>query len=138
MVDWEFTVLLLSNGILTGLMYSLIALGFVLVYKATDAVNFAQGEFVMFAGFVTVGGLTVAGVPLWLSVLAALVAMIAFGFGLERVVLRKLIGRPVIDAFYSGLSEVDLTTAITYEDGRQATIQSTVQIVEVEGTPAHV
>jgi branched-chain amino acid transport system permease protein len=94
--DWQFSVLLLSNGVLIGLMYSLIALGFVLVYKATDAVNFAQGEFVMIAGFVAVGGLTVAGAPLWLSVLAALVAMIAFGFALERVMLRKLIGRPVI------------------------------------------
>ena len=45
---------------------------------------------------------------------------------------------PVIDAFYSGLSEVDLTTAITYEDGRQANIQSKVRIEDVEGTPAHV
>jgi len=95
-VDWQFSLLLLSNGVLIGLMYSLIALGFVLVYKATDAVNFAQGEFVMIAGFVVVGGLTVAGVPLWLSIGAALVGMIAFGFALERVVLRKLIGRPVI------------------------------------------
>jgi branched-chain amino acid transport system permease protein len=95
-VDWEFTALLLSNGVLIGLMYSLIALGFVLVYKATDAVNFAQGEFVMIAGFVAVGALTVLGVPLWLSILAALVGMIVFGFALERVMLRKLIGRPVI------------------------------------------
>ena len=96
MVDWQFTMLLLSNGVLIGLMYSLIALGFVLVYKATDAVNFAQGEFVMIAGFVAVGALTVLGVPLWLSILAALVGMIVFGFALERVMLRKLIGRPVI------------------------------------------
>jgi branched-chain amino acid transport system permease protein len=95
-VDWQFTALLLSNGVLIGLMYSLIALGFVLVYKATDAVNFAQGEFVMIAGFVAVGALTVLGVPLWLSILAALVGMIVFGFALERVMLRKLIGRPVI------------------------------------------
>jgi branched-chain amino acid transport system permease protein len=94
--EWHFTMLLLSNGVLMGLMYSLIALGFVLVYKATDAVNFAQGEFVMIAGFVAVGALTVAGAPLWLSITAALAAMIAFGFGLERVMLRKLIGRPVI------------------------------------------
>ena len=96
MGDWQFTVLLLSNGVLIGLMYSLIALGFVLVYKATDAVNFAQGEFVMIAGFVAVGALTVLGIPLWLSILAALVGMVAFGFALERVMLRKLIGRPVI------------------------------------------
>jgi len=96
MLDWQFSLLLLSNGVLIGLMYSLIALGFVLVYKATDAVNFAQGEFVMIAGFVVVGGLTVAGVPLAVAVAGGLVAMIAFGFALERVVLRKLIGRPVI------------------------------------------
>ncbi|HEY7520975.1 MAG TPA: branched-chain amino acid ABC transporter permease [Methylomirabilota bacterium] len=94
--DFQFTMLLLSNGVLIGLMYSLIALGFVLVYKATDAVNFAQGEFVMIAGFVAVGALTVAGIPLWISIFLALAAMIAFGFGLERVMLRKLIGRPVI------------------------------------------
>ena len=95
-LDLHFSLLLLSNGILIGLMYSLVALGFVLVYKATDAVNFAQGEFVMIAGFVAVGSLTVLGVPLWLSVLAALVGMILFGFALERVMLRKLIGRPII------------------------------------------
>src|SRR5438874_11189767 len=77
-------------------MYSLIALGFVLVYKATDAVNFAQGEFMMIAGFVAVSALTVAGIPLWLSILTSLGGMIAFGFALERVMLRKLIGRPVI------------------------------------------
>ncbi len=96
MLDWQFTALLLSNGVLIGLMYSLIALGFVLVYKATDAVNFAQGEFVMIAGFVAVGALTVLGIPLWLSILISLVGMIVFGFALERVMLRKLIGRPVI------------------------------------------
>jgi branched-chain amino acid transport system permease protein len=94
--DVGFLLLLLSNGVLIGLMYSLIALGFVLVYKATDAVNFAQGEFVMIAGFIAVGTLTVLGLPLWVSVAAALIGMIAFGFALERVMLRKLIGRPVI------------------------------------------
>jgi branched-chain amino acid transport system permease protein len=96
MLEWQFSLLLLSNGVLIGLMYSLIALGFVLVYKATDAVNFAQGEFVMISGFVVVGGLTVLGVPLWLSIAAAVIGMVAFGFVLERVMLRKLIGRPVI------------------------------------------
>ena len=95
-LDPQFTLLLISNGILIGLMYSLIALGFVLVYKATDAVNFAQGEFVMIAGFVAVGALTILGVPLWLSIVAALIGMVVFGFLLERIMLRKLIGRPVI------------------------------------------
>jgi branched-chain amino acid transport system permease protein len=95
-IEWEFTALLLSNGILIGLMYSLIALGFVLVYKATDAMNFAQGEFVMLGGFVAAGCLMVWGVPLWLSVVFAIAGMVILGFALERVMLRKLIGRPVI------------------------------------------
>jgi len=95
-VDWQFTALLLSNGVLIGLMYSLIALGFVLVYKATDAINFAQGEFVMISGFVAAGCLMVWGTPLWLAVALALGGMIILGFALERVMLRRLIGRPVI------------------------------------------
>jgi branched-chain amino acid transport system permease protein len=94
--DLGFFFLLLSNGLLIGLMYSLIALGFVLVYKATDAINFAQGEFVMIAGFVAAGVLTLWGAPLWVAVVLALASLVAFGFVLERVMLRKLIGRPVI------------------------------------------
>ncbi|MGH7752907.1 MAG: branched-chain amino acid ABC transporter permease [Gemmatimonadales bacterium] len=96
MVDWSFFGLLISNGVLIGLMYSLIALGFVLVYKATDAINFAQGEFVMIAGFVVAVALGAYGAPLPVAAAAGLAGMIAFGFGLERVVLRPLIGRPVV------------------------------------------
>jgi len=94
--DFSFFLLLMSNGLLIGLMYSLIALGFVLVYKATDAINFAQGEFVMIAGFVAAGALMVWGAPLWVAVTLALASLVAFGFVLERVMLRRLIGRPVI------------------------------------------
>ncbi len=91
-----FFLLLMSNGVLIGLMYSLIALGFVLVYKATDAINFAQGEFVMISGFVVAACMLFYKAPLWLAVGIGLAAMIAFGFGLERVMLRRLIGRPII------------------------------------------
>jgi len=91
-----FFLLLMSNGLLIGLMYALIALGFVLVYKATDAVNFAQGEFVMISGILVAAVLDLWGAPLWVAILLGIGAMIAFGFGLERVMLRKLIGRPVI------------------------------------------
>ena len=94
--EWGFTILLLTNGILIGLMYSLIALGFVLVYKATDAINFAQGEFVMLAGFIIAGLLVLGGAPFWLGVVVAIAAMVIFGFGLERIVLRPLLGRPII------------------------------------------
>ena len=59
--DLEFVFALVLSGASIGLMYSLIALGFVLVYKATDAINFAQGEFVMLAGMVVVTVLGRAG-----------------------------------------------------------------------------
>jgi ABC-type branched-subunit amino acid transport system permease subunit len=77
-------------------MYSLIALGFVLVYKATDAINFAQGEFVMLAGMIVVTVLGFSGAPLIVGIIVVLAAMIGFSFGLETVVLRPLLGRPVV------------------------------------------
>ncbi len=95
-VDWQFTLVLVTNGVLIGLMYALIALGFVLIYKATDAINFAQGEFVMFAGFIAAAAAGIFGLSFWLSALIAIAGMVALGFGLERVVLRPLIGRPII------------------------------------------
>jgi branched-chain amino acid transport system permease protein len=94
--EWQFTLVLLTNGVMIGLMYALIALGFVLIYTATDAINFAQGEFVMFAGFLAAGAIDIAGAPFWLGALVAIAGMVILGFGLERVVLRPLIGRPVI------------------------------------------
>jgi branched-chain amino acid transport system permease protein len=112
--EWQFTLVLLTNGIMIGLMYALIALGFVLIYKATDAINFAQGEFVMFAGFLAAVSAEIAGMPFWLSSLLAIGGMIALGFGLERVVLRPLIGRPVIAVVMAtiGLAAVLRGTAV--------------------------
>src|SRR5918999_963800 len=94
--DLEFLFALVLSGISIGLMYALIALGFVLVYKATEAINFAQGEFVMLAGYVAAAGLAVSGMPVLGAVVGAIMVMIAFGFALERVVLRPLLGRPVV------------------------------------------
>jgi len=94
--DLEFLLALLLNGASIGLMYSLIALGFVLVYMATDAINFAQGEFVMMAGLIAAAVLGAEGTWLFAAVVATLAVMIGFGFALERVVLRPLLGRPVV------------------------------------------
>src|ERR1700720_3615977 len=112
--DLQFTLFLLTNGVMIGLMYALIALGFVLIYKATDAINFAQGEFVMFAGFLAAGAAEIAGAPFWVSALIAIAGMVALGFGLERVVLRPLIGRPVIAVVMAtiGLAAVLRGTAV--------------------------
>src|SRR5512143_3776970 len=95
MFDWGFTLVLVTNGVLIGLMYSLIALGFVLIYKATDAINFAQGEFVMLAGFMATAVLAVE-LPIWVAIAAAILGMIALSFALERAVLRPLLGRPAV------------------------------------------
>ena len=94
--ELEFAFALMVSGISIGLMYSLIALGFVLVYKATDAINFAQGEFVMLAGFFATTALSVKGVPVLAAVLFAVVAMVLLSFVLEKAVLRPLLGRPVV------------------------------------------
>ena len=79
--EWQFTLVLLTNGVMIGLMYALIALGFVLIYKATDAINFAQGEFVMFAGFLAAGAAELAGAPFWVSALLSVA-----GFAIDRFV----------------------------------------------------
>jgi branched-chain amino acid transport system permease protein len=94
--ELEFATALVVSGLSIGLMYSLIALGFVLVYKATEAINFAQGEFVMLAGFVAAVTLGVKGTPVAVAIAASVAVMIVFGFALERIVLRPLLGRPII------------------------------------------
>src|SRR4030095_7233424 len=92
----EFFLELLVNGLLVGMMYALVALSFVLIYKATSVINFAQGELVMFGGFIAAAMLTRYDLPLAIALPVALGLMISFGFMLERGMLRPLIGRPVI------------------------------------------
>jgi branched-chain amino acid transport system permease protein len=84
------------NGLLIGLMYALVAVGFVLIYKATSVINFAQGDLVMFAAYGAAVMLGLGWLPLWVVIPVLLVGMIALGFVLERGVLRPLIGQPVI------------------------------------------
>ena len=93
--ELQFALALVVSGLSIGLMYSLIALGFVLVYKATDAINFAQGEFVMLAGFVAAVALG-GKIPVVAAVAVAVIVMVVFSFALERVVLRPLLGRPIV------------------------------------------
>jgi branched-chain amino acid transport system permease protein len=91
-----YYVELLINGVLVGTLYSLIALGFVLIYKASDVINFAQGEFVMFAGYVVAACVQLYGWPLWVAIPVGVVAMVALGFAVEMAVLRHLVGQPVV------------------------------------------
>ena len=92
----QFLVELVSNGFLTGLMYSLVAVGFVLIYKSTDAINFAQGEFCMIAAIIIASMMTLYGFPLRAAIGLSLIFMLGFNWGLERIVLRPMIGRDVV------------------------------------------
>ncbi len=86
---------LLVNGALVGLMYSLAALGFVLIYKSSGVPNLAQGALVMTAAYAA--WLMVDwGLPIWAAVIAAAGIMFAFGLLVERALLRPMVGQPVI------------------------------------------
>ncbi len=82
------------GGIAIGCVYALIALGFVLIYKATEMVNFAQGELMMLGGFVALTLVGIAGLPWWVGLVGAVSIMGLFGMALDRVVLRPMLGQP--------------------------------------------
>ncbi len=91
----DFFLELLINGLLTGVLYALIALGLVLVYKASSVLNLAVGEMALLASFLVALPISL-GAPVWVGVLTGIVAMTAFGYFVERLALRPLIGQPVI------------------------------------------
>lgn len=94
--ELPFFLELLVAGLLVGMMYALVALGFVVIYKASQAINFAQGEFVMFGGFLVAASMRYHGLALLASIAVGLGAMVVIGLLMERFVLRPLIGRGVI------------------------------------------
>src|SRR5262245_13764525 len=85
---------LLVGGIAQGCVYGLIALGFVLIYKATEMVNFAQGDLMMLGTFVALTCIGTLGMSYWLGLVAAALAMAVFGYILDATVLRRIIGQP--------------------------------------------
>lgn len=93
-----FFIEVLIGGLLTGVLYSLIALGFVLIFKASGVFNFAQGAMVLFAALCITGFLD-AGWPVWLSFIAATLVMVAMAFAIERAVLRPLVNQAPIILF---------------------------------------
>ena len=85
---------LVISGIAQGCIYGLIALGFVLIYKATETVNFAQGDLMMLGGFLGLSFMVVLGMPFWVAFLATLAVSMLFGMLMERALLRPLLGQP--------------------------------------------
>jgi branched-chain amino acid transport system permease protein len=94
-----FFLEVLIGGLLSGVMYSLVALGFVLIYKASGVFNFAQGAMVFFAALVFVTVTELLGLPFWAAFAITLAVMVAVGVLTERVVLRPLVNQPQISLF---------------------------------------
>jgi branched-chain amino acid transport system permease protein len=100
--DYSFFLEVLIGGLLSGVMYSLVAIGFVLIYKTSGVLNFAQGSMVLFAALTFVGILE-RGAPFFVSLAATLAIMAALGVTVERVVLRPLVNKPPIILFMATL-----------------------------------
>jgi branched-chain amino acid transport system permease protein len=97
-MNWAFFFEVLFGGLLAGVMYSLVALGFVLIYKASGVFNFAQGAMVFFAALTFVS-LTERGMNFWVALVVTLAVMVVLGILTERVVLRPLVNQPPITLF---------------------------------------
>src|SRR5438105_12942406 len=108
----EFFLQLVLNGLVVGSIYSLVALGFVIIYKSSGILNFAQGEFLLLGAYVFLAAVSSAHVPIGWGLLLSFVFSAALGLALERVLLRPLIGEPGIAAVMGtlGLSRVARAT----------------------------
>ena len=102
-INFFFEVLI--GGLLSGVMYALVALGYVLIYKASGVFNFAQGS-MLFFGALTCVSLTEFGWPLWVAIIATMVIMWVLALAIERAVLRPLVNQSEISLFMAtiGLS----------------------------------
>jgi branched-chain amino acid transport system permease protein len=92
----QLLIQLLVNGLVVGTLYGVVAMSFVLIYKATQVVNFAQGELLLVGAWVCWALLTKYQVPFWLGMPITLVFMFVFGILLQLIVLRPMIGEPII------------------------------------------
>ncbi len=95
-MNFELLIQLLVNGLIVGLLYGVIAMCFVLVYKSTQIVNFAQGEFLLVGAWVCWAFLVYMELPFFVGFLLTLAFMAAFGVLLQMIVLRPMIGEPII------------------------------------------
>ena len=115
---------LVIGGVSQGCIYGLIALGFVLIYKATETVSFAQGELMMLGAFAGLLAMGFWGFPFWVAVLAAMAAMATVGYVIERAVIQPILGQPAF-------SVVMLTIGIGY------VLRGLVTMIPGIGTDTH-
>jgi branched-chain amino acid transport system permease protein len=118
------TLQLIFAGIAQGCVYGLLALGFVLIYKATETVNFAQGELMMLGAFCAFAAMHFLDLPFYVAVVVAVLAMALFGALTERVAIRPILGQPAI-------SMVMLTLGLGYA------ARSAITMIPEIGTETH-
>lgn len=111
------------TGLTNGSILALVALGFVLIYKASDVINFAQGDFLLVGAYITYGAIVQIGLPWTVGVVVALLIAVVLGVLVERFVLRPMIGEPIISVIMVtiGLSSVmrAIVSAIWGTTGRE-------------------
>jgi branched-chain amino acid transport system permease protein len=98
-----FFLEVLTGGLLAGVLYSLVALGFVLIFKASGVFNFAQGAMVLFSALTLVRLMEVLHLPFLVALALTVLTMIALAFVIERIVLRPLVNQPGISLFMATL-----------------------------------
>ena len=104
-----FFLQILVSGLVVGSVYALVALGFVLIYKASDVINFAQGEFLLVGGYVSLTMMVAYKVPLLPAILLTLFFGVVVGTVVEKFVLRPLIGEPIISMI---MATIGLSSAL--------------------------
>lgn len=95
-MDLMYFLELAINGGLAGLMYALVAMGIVLIYKSSSVPNLAQGALTMLGAYMVLAFANGLGLPVWAAVIASMLSMFVMGYGIERVALRRLAGRPIV------------------------------------------
>ncbi len=113
-MNWGYFMNLVINGVVVGALYALIALGFVLIYKASGVLNLAQGEMVLLGAYIGLTFTTSYQVPFLLALLLSIVISALAGMAIERVVLRPFIGEPVISVIMVTLGLSFLIRAIIH------------------------
>ncbi|WP_029847589.1 branched-chain amino acid ABC transporter permease [Vibrio parahaemolyticus] len=95
-MNTDLLLQLVINGVIVGMLYGVVAMCFVLIYKSTQVVNFAQGEFLLIGAWVCLAALVHLQLPFFVGFLLTLAFMMVFGIAVQTIVLRPLIGEPII------------------------------------------
>ena len=111
-MDINFFLQLVINGVVVGSVYALVALGFVIIFKSTSVVNFAQGEFLLLGAYISLAVVSQTSMPFWVAVVVTLLFSVALGMLIERLILRPMIGEPVISVIRVTLGLSSILKAI--------------------------